>query len=83
MRSLSELLLNHPLPGLRESERRRLCAEAVSEIIGLPVSSKQIQYENGVLSLSLPPVVKSEVLLRQRALIELFNTRGVKVKEVR
>jgi hypothetical protein len=83
MRSLSELLLNHAIPGLRQSERRRLCAEAVSEIVGLPVKASQVKYEDEVLSLSLSPVLKSEILLRQTALIELFNSRGVRVRELR
>jgi len=83
MRSLSELLLNHPIPGLRESERRRLCAEAVSEILGLPVKASQVKYEEQILSLSIAPVMKSELLLRQASLIELFTARGVKVKELR
>jgi len=83
MRSLSELLLKHPVPGLRQAERRKICAETISKLIGLPIKQNQIALDNEILSLSVSSVIKSEILLHETKLRELLSASGVIVKKVR
>ncbi len=80
MRSLTDLLLNYHLPGIRFSEMRRICAEEATTLTGCALTSKQMLYKNEELICSVPPVIKSALLLRQGELIARLATRGVVVR---
>ena len=83
MKSLSELLLKHPVPGLRQAERRKICAETITKLIGLPVKASQVAWDDEILSLSVSSVMKSEILLHESKLRDLLSIGGVIVKKVR
>lgn len=83
MKSLSDLLARHPIPGIRQSAERHSCAEALQEILGLPVTAKQVKYESGVLSLTLPPIVKSALLAQQEVVKAALLSRGLSFVELR
>jgi hypothetical protein len=83
MRSLSDLLLKYKIPGVRESEIRRICAEEVLALTGCPLVSSQITYRNEHLRLSVPPVLKSALLLRQRELLERIQARDVLIQTIK
>jgi hypothetical protein len=83
MKSLSQLLLGHAIPGLRQSERRRVCAEAISTMLGIPIRSNQVTYEDETVSLHVSPVIKSEILLREASIVENLRGAGVAVKALR
>ena len=83
MKSLSDLLLNYHLPGIRFSETRRICAEEATALTGCALTSKQMHFKNEELSCSVPPIVKSALLLKQQELIEKLAARGVVVRSLR
>lgn len=77
MRTISELLLNYKIPGVQAAEIRRICAEEISTITGFTPTSKQLQYKNEQLFLTVPPIVKSAILLRHAELVARLASRGV------
>jgi len=83
MKSLSEILLKHPVPGLRQSERRKVCAEVLTKFIGLPIKASQVNWEDEILSLSVSPVIKSEILMHETELHQLLASGGITVKKMR
>jgi len=83
MFSLAELLKNHPVPGLKNAAIRSDCVEVLKEVLGLPVAAKKIAYDAGVLTLSLPPVVKSAALMKQEQIKAALLERGLQLQEIR
>ena len=83
MKAIADLLLAHTIPGVRLSEIRSTCAEAVSRTIGIPVARKQITYDEGRLSIAVPPVVKSALVLKQEELKQTLRACGISVTEIR
>ncbi len=80
MDSLSNLLLKYHIPGVRAAENRRICVEEISALSGVPVTSKQVQYKNETLFLSVSPVLKSALYLKQVELKQKLLDRGVLIK---
>ena len=83
MKSLSDLLKTHRIPGVKEAEVRRACAEALTRVLGVPVTSKQVQYREGCVSLSVPPVMKSALLLKFEEAKTLLGREGITLREIR
>lgn len=82
MKSLSEILLRHPIPGLRQSERGRVCAEVIQNALTIPIKAEQIVYKNNILTFKVPSVMRSEILLNKNKLLTLFKDVGVEVKDL-
>lgn len=82
MKSLSEILLRHPVPGLRQSERSRICAEVIQKEIGITLKPSQIVYKEGVLTFKIPSVLKSEIMLHKNKLIHLLKDASVEVTDL-
>ncbi len=82
MQALSELLLKYKIPGVRNSEIRRICAEEVLALTGFQLTAKQIQYKNEHLLFSVPPVLKSALLLHKTELLSRIKARSVAVQSI-
>ena len=83
MRTLTDLLLNYRIPGVQSLERRRICAEEATALIGCEIVAKQLQYKNEELLFSAPPLMKSAIFLKQNELIERLAARGVVVRAIK
>ena len=83
MRSITELLLNHPIPGIREAETRHRCAETLSKLLGVAIAPSQVKFDAGKLSLSIPPILKSVLILKRTELGQSLAQAGIDLKEVR
>jgi hypothetical protein len=83
MQSLSELLLTYHIPGVRSAEVRRICAEEVSFLTGYALNSKQLQYKDDCLYLSVPPIIKSALILKQQEFSNRLTSRGITLKTVK
>ena len=82
MQALSALLLNYKIPGVRESEIRKICAEEVFNMTGCALKPTQVSYKNEKLRINVPPVLKSAILLRQKELLERISNRQVKIQKI-
>ncbi len=83
MRSLSDLLLKYKIPGVKESEIRRICAEEVLNLTGCALRPNQVSYKNEHLRLSVPPVLKSALLLRQNELLQRIQARDILIQTIK
>jgi hypothetical protein len=83
MKSLADLLKNHPVPGIRLSEARRTCAAAASVFAKHPIDAKNVRLKGGVLFLSVPSVLKTELILRAQDLKKALAAAGVECTEIR
>lgn len=83
MKSLTDLLKNHPIPGIREAEIRRTCAEVVKKAVGVVVEPKHIKMSDGVLSLAVPPLLKSALILKFSEVQEGLLKEGITLTEIR
>ena len=83
MHSLSDLLLKYKIPGVRASQIRRICAEEVFALTGCELQPSQLQYKNERLTLSVPPVLKSALLLRQNELMKRIQARDVLIQIIK
>ncbi len=83
MKSILELLANHRIPGIQLSEKRRACADTIKALMGVPVSPSKLKFHEGVLSLSVPPVLKSAIFLKQEELKGLLLAQGITLTEIR
>lgn len=82
-KSLKDLIARLPIPGLKESTDRHVIAEAISKELGILIQPKQIKVKESVVTISVPPVVKSVLQVKQQRLIEILSGEGLSVKSVR
>jgi hypothetical protein len=83
MRSLSDLLLNHKVPGVREAHIRHTIAEAVTTSLGVPVLPKQVKYKDNVVSLAVPPLLKSALLMHGEDIKSSLALNDILVTSIR
>ena len=83
MKSLSDLLLKYKIPGVREVEIRRICAEEVLALTGCKLTPLQVQYKNENLRLSVPPVLKSALLIRKAELLKRIKERDIELYSIK
>jgi hypothetical protein len=82
MKSIADLLLNHPVPGLKEAYVREEIAFVVGEVLGIICTPKQIQVKHNAIHVALPPVAKSALVLKRRELTEALAKKGIEVLRV-
>lgn len=78
-KSLRDLIARLPIPGLRESTDRHTIADALTQSLTISIRPHQIQVKEGFVTVSVPPVVKSAIQIRQHELKELLTKEGVSV----
>jgi hypothetical protein len=82
VKSLSELLLKYKIPGVKESEIRRICIEEVEGLIGYRLLPTQVQYKNEELRFTVPPLLKSSLLIRKEELLKRITARDVQIRKL-
>ena len=82
-KKLSDLLSRFPIPGLKESNDRHTIARLLSDLTNIPIKPKQIIFKDNILTVSVPPVVKSMLHIKQTEITELLNKEGLKVLQIR
>ena len=82
-KSLKDLIARLPIPGLRESTDRHAVAEILTKELQIPIQAKQIQLKDSILTVSVPPVVKSALQIRSEKLKEAFSRQGIQVNAIR
>lgn len=83
MKSLADLIAKHPVPGVRQSVERGMVADIISRTLKVPVKPAQLMLEAGVLTLTLPPVLKSAILLKQHELQGELVKDGITLSAIR
>jgi len=82
-KSLKDLLNRLPIPGLKESNDRHTIAEILTRELSIPIKAKQIDLKDQILTVSVPPVVKSALQTRAQTLRESFSKEGIRVDSIR
>lgn len=82
-KSLKDLLSRLPVPGLKESADRHLAAEVLSKTLTLPIKPHQITLKDGIITVSVPPVVKSAIQIHQSKLKEQLEQEGINISSFR
>lgn len=82
-KSISDLLLKYKVPGVRESEIRRICREEITSVLGCVLTSEQVQYKSEGLVLSVAPVLKSAILIRKTEIMERIKARDIALYSVK
>ncbi len=80
---LGDIIARLKVPGLKESNERHVIAKAISESLGIPVEPKQITFKEGILSVAVPPVMKSALHIKQTEILERIAKEGVIVRSLR
>lgn len=80
---ISDLLARLPIPGLRESRIRHVIAEEITSLLGIPVRPNQVDFIDGILSIRVPPVVKSALGIRKEELTQRLAPHSISLREIR
>jgi hypothetical protein len=80
---LSDLIARLKVPGLKESNERHVLAEVLTKTLGVAVQPKQITFKEGILTVAVPPVVKSALHIKQTDILERAAKEGVIVRSIR
>ncbi len=83
MRAIGDLLKGKKIPGTELSEMRRVAAGAASVFLKHKVLPKQVSFKNGTLFLSVPSVLKAELMLRAEDLKRVLKDAGLSVEKVK
>ncbi len=82
-RHLSDLLARLPIPGLKESTNRHIVADLLTEILHTPITASQIKIKDEILSLAIPPVLKSAVYLHTEDLLKRLREQNIVVVAIK
>ncbi len=80
---LGDIIARLKVPGLKESNERHVIAKLLSDTLGMPVQPKQITLKDGILSVAVPPVVKSALHTKETEILERAIKEGVGVRSIR
>jgi hypothetical protein len=83
MKSLADLLLNHKVPGVRDAQIRHAIAEELTALLQIPIEPKQVHYKDADLIFSVPPVVKSAILLNKEKIITKLAERDIRIATIK
>jgi hypothetical protein len=83
MKTLGDLLLNYKIPGVRDAQIRKICAEEVCALTGCELAPAQVRYKHDELILNVAPILKSQLLMRQTELLERIRARDVQIRSLR
>ncbi len=83
MKSLKDLLVEHNIPGSELSNIRHQCASIASRIVHFDIKPEQIDYNDGIVSFSIPPLLKTEILIHQKDFIAQLKSLGTNVSAMR
>lgn len=82
-KSLKDLISRLPLPGLKESKDRHIIAEEITKLLGIPVRPNQVSLKDEIISVSVPPVLKSAIQVKQEELLTRLAGEGITATRVR
>lgn len=82
-KSLKDLIARLPIPGLKESTDRHTIAEKLTDILHIPIKAKQITLTDSILTVAVPPVVKSALYVKEGELREQLAKEGITINSVR
>lgn len=82
MKSIAELLLNHSIPGLKEAYVREEVAYTIQEILGVPCTPKQVSIKDRSVRISLPPIAKAALHLKQKSFQEALSSKGITIHTI-
>jgi hypothetical protein len=82
-KSLRDLISRLPIPGLKESTDRHIIADILTKTLKIPIKSNQIIFKDGVLTVAVPPVVKSAIQIKQQVLKEAIYKEGIEIQSFR
>jgi len=83
MFSIADLLKNRKIPGLQASEERRICADTAAALLKMPFSPKQFKYSESELTVSVSPLLKTELLMRRAEYEQLLSAQGIRITALR
>jgi hypothetical protein len=81
--SIRDILARHPMPGIREANIRHCVADALTDITGVTIEPSKVNHTDGRLVLSVPPVLKSAILLRLDEFKSRLKRDGIEVTDIR
>jgi asparagine N-glycosylation enzyme membrane subunit Stt3 len=70
MDRITELLGKYSKIGQSEKELKETVAKIISETINFEISPNKIKYINGTVIVKVEPIVKSEIALNKKAILE-------------
>jgi hypothetical protein len=82
-KSIRDLIARLPIPGLKESTNRHVIAEILTKILSIPVKAHQITLKDEILTIQVPSVVKSALVLHQNRIRDELSKEGLLVKTIR
>lgn len=82
-KSLKDLISRLPIPGLKESTDRHTIAEKLTSILRIPIKPSQVTFKDGIITVSVPPVVRSALHLKQEEIQNSLAKEGINATTVR
>lgn len=82
MKSIAELLLKHSIPGLKEAYVREEVAHTIQEVLGISCTPTHVSIKNRSVYISLPPVAKAALHLKQKTFQETLSSKGITIHAI-
>lgn len=73
MDSITSFLKKFTALATPHKELREVCARECSRILNRPIDISSVRFDNGVIYLDLPPLLRGEVALHKREVLDTLN----------
>ncbi len=82
MKQIKDLLNNNKKAYIQITKKQLLCAKIITEIIQIEITPSKIQYKNTTLTISVPPIIKTEIYIQKAKILEKLNQQGIKITNI-
>lgn len=84
MEDISSFLEKFKLLLRSSSFEREMVSGALFDVLGVKIDTKNITLKNGFVYLQVPPVLKSEIVMRKIQILGKLGERGIKnIKDIK
>ena len=78
-----ELVAVALLDRLAGTTDRQIIAKTLADTLSIPIKASQIIFKDGIITVSLPPVVKSALHVQQEEILTKLRAEGIEIRGLR
>jgi hypothetical protein len=83
MQGISQFFDRFRNVALKEIRKREIISKAVSSVLKKSIDSKDIDIKNGVITIKGGGMLKSEIFLKKKLIIDQISKEGIKIVDIK
>ncbi len=82
MKQIKDILQNNKKTYIQTTTIQTICSDVISHILHITITPSKIQYKNSTITISAPPVIKTEIYIQQKKILKEINKQGITLTKI-